>query len=277
MIKNKSELRSIIYKYTTENIGTNALGFIEYHTFDTKLIKRDMAEINKFFRDNFNLNKNVIHYRDLLKDERGRNCIEISSILDIELLDELIAFGIAANVFTENLMYRYRESLGSPILLPLLNENPEDLKNYTEQKYINAIKFYVLPHFCLDVSEYTLSQYENYDGYSIERKKELLLSWWDEGMEGLEDPYMTRELFMAYLESEMLEDLIPFISNLYSQNKTSASLSTMIKNGDLVMRLMILKLSTSSAPKELKDQFNAEIKHMFDELNNRDQKKKRLN
>ncbi len=223
MIKDKKDIRALINRYLTNNEGIKALGFISYHTFDKELIESDYESLNVFFRENFDLNHRVINYQDLLKDASKNTWLKINDVYDLELLDELIALAIAANVLTENLLFRYEEAFGQLDLIALINENPEDLQHYSEQEYLKVMNRRVLPTFKLLVSEYTLSCYEKdqlKNDYSDEIKRELLLSWWDQGMEG-HDYSETRETFLEYLSTTNLMGIIQFIYQLYSKNDTA--------------------------------------------------------
>ncbi len=278
MIKDKRDIQAMINKYMTTKKGINALGFLSYHTFDKELITKDYEAINDFFRENFDLNHCVINYQDLLKDAEGSIWLEINTIFDLELLDELIAFTIASNVTEENLSFRYDESIGQFDLLALINEDPEDLQFYTEEEYLKIMKRRVLPTFKLLISRDTLTRYEKNqipNDYSDERKKELLISWWDQGMEGKEDEY-TRECFLEYLTAPNLNGIINLVYQIYSQNNTSLKLSELIKGGGAYPQIILAGAHYYHCPPERKKKIQEGIKAMFDDLNKTEQKKKRL-
>ena len=278
MIKDKKDIQAMINKYKTTKEGINALGFLSYHTFDKEVIAEDYESINDFFRENFDLNHRVINYQDLLKDATGSIWLKINTIFDLELLDELIAFGIASNVLTENLVFRYDESFNRLDLLGVIKEDPEDLQQHTEQEYLKIMKRKVLPDFRLLVSDNTLKLYEKdqlKDDYPIERKKELLISWWNQGMEGEEDDY-TREAFLEFLTAPNINGIIYLVYQIYSQNETSLKLSELIKRGAAYPQIILSGARYYHCPPETKKEINEGIKSMFDELNKMDQNKKRL-
>ncbi|MDE6292926.1 MAG: hypothetical protein K2L98_04515, partial [Bacilli bacterium] len=200
-------------------------------------------------------------------------------VYDLELLDELIALAIASNVLNENLYFRYEESFCQLDLIALINEDPEDLQHYSEQEYLKVMKRRVLPTFKLLVSEYTLSCYEKdqlKNDYSDERKRELLTSWWNQGMEGHDDS-QTRETFLEYLSAPNLVGIIHFIYQLYSKNDTSLKLSEYIKRGMAYPQIIMAGALYHHSSPEAKKELNEGIKEMLDELNKISQKKKRLN
>lgn len=278
MIKDKKEIQSLINRYKSEEYGIKALGFISYHNFDRRLIEEDYESINDFFRENFDLNHRVIKYRELLSDSSGKTWLEINTIFDLELLDELIAFGIASKVLNENLQFRYDELLYYMELMPLINENPENLEHYTEEEYLDSMKRFVLPCFKLEVSNETLARYKKAqltNDYSLERKKELLISWWDHGMKN-SSAESTRTMFLELLDSQNINALAYLILNLDSRNATSQELSESIKRGSVMPQILMAGALYYHSTPEVREEIDAELKKMFDKFNGLDQKKKRL-
>ncbi len=274
----KMDIQAMINKYKTTKEGINALGFLSYHTFDKEKIAEDYESINAFFRENFDLNHRVINYQGLLKDAEGSIWLEIATVFDLELLDELIAFAIAAEVFEENLTFRYEETYFNIDIIALLNEDPESLEYYDEEEYLKVMKRRVLPTFKLQLSYDTLARYEKdqlEDDLSIERKRELLLSWWEEGMKDDEDEY-TLAVFKEFLNDANFNRTMYLVYKLYSQNETSLKLSEMIKRGAAYSTLIMAGATYYHSTPEAKKEINAGIKAMFAELNKMDQKKKRL-
>lgn len=276
MIKDKKDIQAMINKYLTDERGINALGFISYHTFDKELIAEDYESINDFFRGNFNLYHSFIHYQDLLEDESGKTWLKINTIFDLKLLDELIAFGIVSKVFNENILFRFHEAANFDFIL---NEDPENLVRFKEDgNYIKSMKNIVISKSALEVSEETIRRYEKVtlnDDYSIERKKELLISWWDEGMKDEEDE-QTREYFLELLTASDLNGIIYLVYNLYSQNFAAVILSELIKLGSVIPELKIARAEYYHYTLENKKKLDNLIKEMFDKFNEMDQKKKRL-
>ncbi|MDE6141833.1 MAG: hypothetical protein K2G03_04440, partial [Bacilli bacterium] len=257
MIKDKKTIQAMIYRYMTNEEGINALGFISYHTFDKELIAKDSESINDFFRENFDLNHRVIKYCDLLKDASGKIWLSIDNLFDLELLDELIALGLAADVFEENLTFRYDEFLFNIDLIVLLNEDPENLEHYSEEDYLELMNERIIPGNKLQVSKTTLDYYSQKQieqDYSIERKKELLLSWWNQGMKNEEDE-STIEIFKEFINGSNLNGIIYLVYRLYSQNETSKKLSEKIKRGEAysetIMAGALYYHSTPEAKKEI--------------------------
>lgn len=274
MIKDKKDVRAIINKYMDINGDAKALGFINYHAFNARKIKEDFEAINDFFRKNFKLNQRTIRYVDLTFDEEDNMWLSIETIDDIELLDELIAFAIASGVLKENLVYRYNEGLLRLDNIVLINEDPRDLEQYSEGEYIRAIKRNVLTSYHLDVSEETRARYKKEiirRVYSPERKKELLMAWWDRGVANPE----TREVFSELLDQSIGADLILFVYKLYKQGLTSANLSEIISRGDLITNLLFLHAVTFRATEEAKKEIEEDLNEMFDRFDDIEKDKKR--
>ncbi len=277
MIKDKKEVRALLNKYLTDEKGINALGFISYHTFDKTLIEEDKIAINDFFRENFALHRYSIKYQDLLKNNVDEMWLSIDTIFDVELLDEFIAFGIAANVLSENLLFRFDEFASYPHISQTLNESPEDLAHNEVENYLNMIKKSVLPRFKLQVSEETLRLYEEEQvkTYSLERKKELLLSWWDVGMQN-ECDEKTRKTFLKFLDEPDINGLIYLINSLFIKNDTSLNLAEMIKKGTMAKNIALASVLYYQSTPEIKQEIEEELTKMFDEFSKIGQKKKRL-
>lgn len=278
MIKDKREVQSVISKYMTNDEGINALGFISYHTFNAELLKTDSKKVSDFFRGSFDLNHRVINYNDLLKDTSGKTWLTIDNIFDLELLDELIALGIAAKVFEENLVFRYDHFVFNIDLVALVNEEPEDLQFYSEEEYLDLMKKRIITSGKLQVSKTILDSYEHEqieNDYSIERKKELLISWWEQGMKNNDDE-STRNKFLELLDTQNLNAIIYLVYNLYSRNETSLNLSELIKRGAIYGQIIMAGALYYHSTPEAKKEINEDIKKMFDKLNGLDQKKKRL-
>lgn len=276
MIKDKKDIQAMINKYLTDERGINALGFISYHTFDKELIAEDYESINDFFRGNFNLYHSFIHYQDLLEDESGKTWLKINTIFDLKLLDELIAFGIVSKVFNENILFRFHEAANFDFIL---NEDPDNLVNFKEEEnYIRLMKNRVIPKSTLEVSEETIRHYENVTlngDYSIERKKELLISWWDQGTIGIDDKE-TRDTFLQLLESEYVYNLIDLVWYIESHDGSTYNLAEFIKRGKILEALNYVdSLYNNSSPKN-REVIKKGLQEMFDKFNEMDQKKKRL-
>lgn len=269
MIKDKKQIHAMIYRYLTDEKGIKTLGFISYHAFNKELIAEEFELINDFFRENFDLNHPVIKYGDLLKDSNGEAWLEIKDIFDLELLDELIAFGIAANVFNENLIYRFEDTV----------YYPEDLQHYDKEGYLRIMKEMALPLSRLEVSDNTINRYckiATQSDYSLQRKKELLLSWWESGMKD-EDDEETRRVFVELLESEYITTIIYLIHLMYLKNETSLKIAELIKNKEIMRFLNFVGAIYFRISPEDKEELFDSIREMFNKLSNLYQKKKRLN
>lgn len=278
MIKDKKEVQSIIFKYITDDEGINALGFISYHTFNAKLLKPDAEKVSDFFKENFDLNHRVISYKDLLKDASGKTWLTIDNIFDLELLDKLIALGIAANVFEENLVFRYDHFINNIDLVALVNEDPENLEHYSEEDYLSLMKKRIIPSGKLQVSKTILVLYEQEqpkNDYSIERKKELLISWWDRGMKNSNDE-STRAKFLESLESQNINAIAYLVLNIESRNATSQELSESIQKGVVMPQIIMAGALYYHSTPEAREEMDDELKKMFDKFNELTQKKKRL-
>lgn len=276
MIKDKKDVRAYINKFKCDGDGVNALGFISYHTFDKTKMSEGFESINDFFRKNFKINKRTIKYVDLTFDETDNMWLNIETIYDIELLDELIAFGIASGVLVENLLYRVEEVAFSPYNIELLNEDPSDLELHSEQVYIKGIKRLILPTSKLDVSEETLARYRKETIrriYSPERKKELLMAWWDRGVDHPEN----REIFSQLLDQDIAEDLILLVFSLYSSGLTSANISELITRGQISGQLVFTHMLYKNASENGKKDIQEGVQEMLDAFDNIEkEKKKRL-
>lgn len=278
MIKDKKEVQSIIFKYITDDEGINALGFISYHTFNAELLKPDAEKVSDFFKENFDLNHRVISYKDLLKDASGKTWLTIDNIFDLELLDKLIALGIAANVFEENLVFRYDHFINNIDLVALVNEDPENLEHYSEEDYLSLMKKRIIPSGKLQVSKTILVLYEQEqpkNDYSIERKKELLISWWDRGMKNSNDE-STRAKFLELLESQNINAIAYLVLNIESRNATSQELSESIQKGVVMPQIIMAGALYYHSTPEAREEMDDELKKMFDKFNELTQKKKRL-
>ena len=111
--------------------------------------------------------------------------------------------------------------------------------------------------------------------YSLERKKELLLLWWDAGTQN-EDDEKTRKTFLEFLDEPDINGLIYLINSLFIKNDTSLNLAEMIKKGTIAKNIALASVLYYQSTPEIKQEIEEELTKMFDEFSKIDQKKKRL-
>ncbi len=285
MSKNKNEVRAFINYYLWNETSASeikALGFIEYHRFYKTKIDRDHDKILNFFCSNFDLSSTLISYSKLLYDKDNKRWLEIEDAFDIELLDLLLALGIASSVFLEDLSIRCKNFviLGGDSFV--LNEDSQNVQACDFNLYLQIMRDKVIPLSEVCVNPETLKfAKENSDtikdDLSADDKKALLLSWWEDGMPDNNEYSITKEIFKGFLDGETMSDLILLVYRLYSHKLSSATLSKMIEGGNIYSQLLSIKAIHERLSSEGKKAMECNIREMFEELSKFKQKKKRLN
>lgn len=183
MAKNKKEINDFCKEYISLNeYGTNICGITEYKCIDDYKVEKDQDKIISFLINNFSINSVTIEYENLTFNEKGERWTNVSSLSDIDILNKLIALGIACGLFKENLTIRLN-------IIELLKNygkylNPESF-NLDDpiilESYLKVFREHVLPIGYIEVDKDHLSFYGKRKNFSDAEIRELILYWWNVG------------------------------------------------------------------------------------------------
>ena len=217
-------------------------------------------------------------YGTVLRDDKDNVWNNLESMDDLELLDEVIALGIAADVFIDRLYDRFytMRLLGQSaiFLLPEMfrfNSISEEEAYLTSFKNTVAAKGYILKNVEL------LDKYLGIDE-TKELYKELLDYWWVITKDA-SVPDETIEIFRRIVNS-LFDDIVNVIVSLNISNQGAKELYDLMLIPYGVYNLISeVHYKIESFSPEEKERFENIKKNFFDKLKRRydaDQKKKKL-
>ena len=284
MAKTKKEIEDFISNYLSYSFDDSDYaveGITRYVGLNKEKIIQDKETIIEFFVNNLCLGErdySSMLYGTVLKDDKDNVWNNLESMDDLELLDEVIALGIAADVFIDRLYDRFytMRLLGQSaiFLLPEMfrfNSISEEEAYLTSFKNTVAAKGYILKNVEL------LDKYLGIDE-TKELYKELLDYWWVITKDA-SVPDETIEIFRRIVNS-LFDDIVNVVVSLNISNQGAKELYDLMLIPYGVYNLISeVHYKIESFSPEEKERFENIKKNFFDKLKRRydaDQKKKKL-
>ena len=166
------EIRKFLNRYVSASSSVRYEALTEYVGIDMPNILMDIDNIQNFFLENFDLYGTYVNYASLCYLKDGNKWIEIQDKKSLDTFNKLLAVGLAANVFVEDMSDKYFELAALP---------PTDIKyllpetfEYIDEKYFEGLNKKIINVLGVDIN--TQIYYKQQTNHSL---YEILDYWWN--------------------------------------------------------------------------------------------------
>ncbi|MCR5224379.1 MAG: hypothetical protein K6C11_04455 [Bacilli bacterium] len=171
-MKKIDEIRKFLNKYLSDSSSVRYEALTEYVGIDMPNILMDIDNIQNFFLDNFDLYGNYVSYASLCYLKDGNKWIEIEDKKSLDIFNKLLAVGLAANVFVEDMLDKFCDlyELRKKDIKYLLPETFE----YIDEEYYEGLNKKIINVLGVDIN--TQIYYKQKTNHSL---YEILEYWWN--------------------------------------------------------------------------------------------------